>query len=85
VHGRSAGSADCVACAKTTTLDTYKRAGAMLARAVPPGKKRPDAVDALVVVSAALHVPSQILTSDPADLADCTATLDHADIMIVRI
>jgi hypothetical protein len=85
MHGRSAESADCVACAKTTTLDTYQRAGAMLAKAMPPGKKRPDAVDALVVVSAALHVPSQILTSDPGDLAAYTATLDHADIVIVRI
>ena len=43
----------CVACARTASLDTYKRAGAMLGKALLPPKKRPDAVDALVVVTAA--------------------------------
>ena len=38
------------------------------------------AVDALVVVTAALHGPAQILTSDPEDIRAYTATLDHADI-----
>ncbi|RAY12753.1 hypothetical protein DPM19_24510 [Actinomadura craniellae] len=85
MQGKAAASAGCVACAKTSTLDTYKRAGAMLAKAVPPGKKRPDGVDALVVVTAGLHVPAQILTSDPGDLAAYAATLDHADITIERI
>ncbi|WP_344596036.1 hypothetical protein [Actinomadura vinacea] len=46
MQGRATANVGCVACAKTTTLDSYKRAGAMLAKAVPPGKKRPDAVDA---------------------------------------
>jgi hypothetical protein len=85
IRGEAAANAGCVACAKTTTLDSYKRAGAMLAKVAPPGKKRPDAVDALVVVTAALHVPAQILTSDPGDLDAYTATLDHADITIERI
>ncbi|RKS79265.1 hypothetical protein BZB76_0716 [Actinomadura pelletieri DSM 43383] len=75
----------CVACARTATLDVYKRAGSMLAKANLPTKKRPDAIDALVVVTAALHVPAQILTSDPADMAAYTATLDHADIQIHQI
>lgn len=85
MRGKAAASVGCVACAKTATLDSYKRAGAMLAKAVPPGKKRPDAVDALVVVTAGLHVPAQILTSDPDDLAAYAATLEHADITIERI
>jgi hypothetical protein len=42
-------------------------------------------VDALVVVTAALHVPAQILTGDAGDLAACAATLGHADITIERI
>ena len=71
----------CVACARTASLDTYKRAGAMLGKALLPAKKRPDAVDALVVVTAALHGPAQILTSDPDDIRAYTATLDHADIV----
>jgi hypothetical protein len=75
----------CVACAKTSTLDTYKRAGAMLGTAALPARKRPDIVDALVVITAALHVPAQILTSDSGDLAAYAATLEHPDITIERI
>jgi hypothetical protein len=85
MQGKVAARAGCVACAKTSTLDSCKRAGAMLAKAVLPGKKGPDAVDALVVVTAALHVPAQILTSDSDDLAAYAATLRHADITIERI
>ncbi|MEX5633543.1 hypothetical protein [Parafrankia sp. FMc2] len=36
-----------VACARTFTLDSYKRAGAMLANASLPTKKRPDVIDTL--------------------------------------
>jgi hypothetical protein len=57
----------------------------MLGKAILPPKKRPDAVDALVVVTAALHGPAQILTSDPDDIRAYTATLDHADIIIEAI
>lgn len=85
MQGKAATTVECVACAKTATLDSYQRAGAMLAKALLPGKKRPDAVDALVVVTAALHVPAQILTTDPGDLTAYVATLNHADIRIERI
>ena len=57
----------------------------MLAKAVLPGKKQPDAIDALVVLTAALHAPAQILTSDPDDINAYAATLDHADIVIEQI
>jgi hypothetical protein len=76
---------ECVACARTASLDTYKRAGAMQGKALLPAKKRPDAVDALVVVTAALHGPAQILTSDPEDIRAYTATLDRADIIAEAI
>ena len=80
------GSVDgCVACAQTFTLDSYKRTGAMLGAAVLPAKARPDAIDALVVIAAALHGPAQILTSDPRDIAAYVATLDRADITIERV
>jgi hypothetical protein len=75
----------CVPCARTASLDTYQRAGAMLGKALLPVKKRPDAVDALVVVTAALHGPAQILTSDQEDIRAYTATLDHADIITEAI
>jgi hypothetical protein len=57
----------------------------MLGKAARPAKKRPDAVDALVVITAALHGPAQILTSDPDDMVAYTRTLDHADITIAKI
>ena len=81
----TAASAGCVACAKTVTLESYKRAGAMLGKAALPGRKQPGAIDALVVVAAALHAPAQILTSDPGDIAAYAATLDQADITVERI
>ena len=71
--------------ARTASLDTYRRAGAMLGKALLSPKKRPDAVDALVVVTAVLHGPAQILTSDPEDISAYAATLDHADIITETI
>jgi hypothetical protein len=85
VQATDALAGGCVACARTASLDTYKRAGVMLGKALLPPEKRPDAVDALVVVTAALHGPAQILTSDPEDIRAYTATLDHADIITEAI
>jgi len=85
IQGAASVPAGCVACARTFTLDSYKRAGAMLAGARLPAKKRPDAIDALVVIAAALHGPAQILTSDPDDITAYAATLDHADIADIAI
>jgi hypothetical protein len=82
IRGVASVPAGCVACARTFTLDSYRRAGAMLAEARLPAKKRPDVVDALVVMAAAFHGPAQILTSDPDDISAYAATLDHADILI---
>lgn len=85
IRATDAIAGGCVACARTASPDTYKRAGAMLGKALLPSKKRPDAVDALVVVTAALHGPAQILTSDPEDIRAYTATLEHADIITEAI
>ena len=85
IRATDAITGGCVACARTASLDTYKRAGAMLGQARLPAKKRPDAVDALVVVTAALHGAAQILTSDPDDIRAYTATLDHADVITETI
>jgi hypothetical protein len=78
-------SVGCVACTKTLALESYKRAGAMLTNAKLPAKKRPDVVDALVVVAAALHGPALIYTSDPDDISAYAATLEHADIVIEHV
>lgn len=85
VRGATGTATGCVACARAFTLDSYQRAGAMLAAAALPAKKQLDAIDALVVVAAALHGPAQILTSDPDDITAYAATLDHADITVERI
>lgn len=85
VRGGESAAAGCVACARTLSLESYKRAGTMLGKAALPPKKRPDAIDALVVVTAALHGPAQILTSDPDDIRAYAATLDHADIAVEKI
>jgi hypothetical protein len=50
-----------------------------------PPEKGPGAVDALVVVTAALHGPAQILTGDPEDIRAYAAILDHADIITETI
>jgi hypothetical protein len=85
VRDRSSSVDGCVACARTFTLESYKRAGSMLGAAALPAKSRPDAIDALVVIAAALHGPAQILTSDPDDIAAYLGTLDRADITIERV
>jgi hypothetical protein len=85
IRGAASIPGGCVACARTFTLDSYKRAGAMLAEAKLPMKKRPDPIDALVVIAAALHGPAQILTSDPDDITAYAATLDRADIIVEQI
>lgn len=85
VRGSESAATGCVACARMASLDSYRRAGAMLGKAALPPKKRPDAVDALVVVTAALHCPAQILTSDPDDIRAYAATLGHADIVTEKI
>jgi hypothetical protein len=85
MRASSSVPAGCVACARTFTLDSYKRAGVMLAEAKLPATKRPDVIDALVVIAAALHDPAQILTSNPGDITAYAATLDHADIVIEQV
>jgi len=85
IRGVAGLPAGCVACARTFTLDSYKRAGAMRTEARLSAKKRPDVIDALVVIAAALHGPAQILTSGPEDITAYAATLNHADIIIEHV
>ena len=47
LRGSESVTTGCVACARTFSLDSYKRAGTMLGKATLPEKTRPDAVDAL--------------------------------------
>jgi hypothetical protein len=63
-------------------LQDYKRIGIMLGMVTLPPKKRPDVVDALVVLTAARYGRAAVLTSDPDDVAAYAATLPKAAIMI---
>lgn len=58
----------CGVCQSGHTGDDGKRGGVAAGLAALPGKKRPDAVDALVAVVAARHERAVILTSDPGDI-----------------
>ncbi|WP_415952546.1 hypothetical protein [Streptomyces sp. KLOTTS4A1] len=57
------------------TVDDYRRAGWMLGQVELSAKKRPDAVDALVVVTAVLCHAGLVVTSDPDDIAAYAATV----------
>ena len=57
-----------------------KPASVVLHHALRAAAHRP-----IVVVTAALHGPAQILSSDPEDIHAYTATLDHADIITEAI
>jgi predicted nucleic acid-binding protein len=59
---------DCHVVLDYTEAD-YRRTGWLLGQAELPPKKRPDVVDAIVVVTAARHCTDMIVTSDPFDLA----------------
>lgn len=61
----------CHVCQGGHTVEDGKRAGELLARAADhlPHGKRPDAVDALVVVVGARHARAVLISSDPGDLA----------------
>ena len=57
----------------------------MLGKADLPAKRKPDAVDALIIAAAAWHGPSLILTSDLEDLIAYRAALDTHQIEIISV
>jgi hypothetical protein len=77
----SSAPASCGVCQAGHQEEDAKRAGRLLAAAVLPAEKRPDAVDALAVVIAARHPAAVIVTSDPRDITayrDALAPGDEA-------
>jgi hypothetical protein len=74
-------------CEIVTAYDVqdYKRVGAMLGMVAPPPKKRPDVVDALVVLTAANMLRAAVLTSDPGDIRAYADALPKADITVVPV
>jgi hypothetical protein len=67
------------------SVQDYKRVGVMLGQVALPPKKRPDVVDALVALTAALHTPAAVLTSDPGDIAAYLDLLPKAPVVVVPV
>jgi hypothetical protein len=82
IRGLERGVIGCLPCYRVYQRADFQRAGRMLGKAHLPPKKKPDAVDALVMVAAAWHSPSLVLTSDPEDLLAYREVLDTHQIEI---
>jgi hypothetical protein len=85
IRGLERGVIGCLPCHRVYRRADFQRAGHMLGKAQLPVKKKPDAVDALVMVAAAWHSPSLVLTSDPEGLLAYRAVLDTHQVEIVSV
>lgn len=85
IRGLERGVIGCLPCHRVYRRADFQRAGLMLGKARLQAKKKPDAVDALVIVAAAWHGPSLILTSDPEDLLAYRAVLDNPQVEIMPV
>ncbi|MER6916519.1 hypothetical protein ABT354_33110 [Streptomyces sp. NPDC000594] len=79
------GQTVCILCATGPDITEWQRIGSSLGSAELPPKKRPDAVDALVALTAARHGSAVVFTSDPADLSAYLKALDAQDVHVVQI
>jgi predicted nucleic acid-binding protein len=80
-----AGQATCLTCASAPDLTDWQRIGSALGTADLPAKKRPDAVDALVALTAARHGSAVIFSSDPLDLSAYLNSLNARDVHVVDV
>ncbi|WP_251071203.1 hypothetical protein [Streptomyces sp. ISL-43] len=81
----NAGQTACIMCATGPDLTDWQRVGSALGGAELLPKKRPDAVDALVALTAVRHGSAVVFTSDPVDLAAYLKVLDAQDVHVVQI
>lgn len=81
----SAGQTACIACATGPDLADWQRIGSALGAACLPHRKRPDAVDALVAMTAVRHGSAVIFTSDPDDIQAYLRVLNAADVHLVPV
>lgn len=79
------GQPECMACAIGPDLTDWRRVGAALGEARLPAKKRPDAVDAWVALSAVKHGSAVIFTSDPEDIEAYLGVLNPRDVHVERV
>lgn len=80
-----AGETVCLSCAGGPDLTEWHRIGAALGGADLPAKKRPDAVDALVALTAVRHGSAVVFTSDPDDITAYLRALDAQDVHVVPV
>jgi hypothetical protein len=80
-----AGQITCLTCATAPDLTDWQRIGSALGIADLPPKKRPDAVDALVALTAAQHGSAVIFTSNPGDLQAYLTSLNARDVHLVEV
>ncbi|MER7696499.1 hypothetical protein [Streptomyces sp. NPDC096095] len=81
----SVGQTACIMCATGPDITEWHRIGSALGSAELPPKKRPDAVDALVALTAARHGSAVVFTREPADLDAYLKALDAQDVHVVQI
>jgi hypothetical protein len=72
-------------CATAPDLAEWQRVGGALGKAQLPPKKRPDAVDGLVALTAVRHGSAVIFTSDPDDIGAYLEALNAHDVHVVAI
>ncbi|NYI03882.1 hypothetical protein [Allostreptomyces psammosilenae] len=80
-----AGQPVCLACATPPDLTDWQRIGGALGLAALPGKKRPDAVDGLVALTAVRHGSAVVFTSDPDDLAAYLEAMNAQEVHLVAV
>lgn len=85
IRGLEEGIVGCLPCHRVYRRADFQRAGKILGKADLRAKKKPDAVDALIIAAAAWHGPSVILTSDLEDLIAYRAVLDTNHIEIISV
>ena len=82
IRGLERGVIGCLPCHRVYRRADFQRAGRLMGKARLPPRKKPDAVDAMIMVAAAWQSPSLILTSDPEDLLAYREVLDTHQIQI---
>ncbi|MBC3843718.1 hypothetical protein GXW82_36375 [Streptacidiphilus sp. 4-A2] len=81
----AAGQPVCLLCSTALDLAEWHRIGGALGAADLPPKKRPDAVDAMVAITAVRHGSAVVFTSDPDDISACLSALNAQDVRLVAI
>ncbi|WP_282698353.1 hypothetical protein [Streptomyces sp. CC208A] len=75
----------CLPCGTGLGVSGWQTLGDMIGAAALPPKKRPDPVDALAVLIAAVHGGGSVITSDPEGIEAYAATIAGCVVTVVRV